>query len=290
MQGEIKKFKFKESVKFQIEVVSLKSLVDRNKPDIIKPHRTDFYHIFLFENCSPTHFIDFDPVSVQHGTLLFINKDSVHQFDRKLEYNGYVIVFTNEFFCTNDTDFKFLRSTLLFNNLTAERKLLLSNNLFKQFSDLRIAIQEELALPADKAQPQLLKNLLYNFLLLAEREKEKPHVTTLKNSVDTGLTLSFKDLVDENYSTIKNVFSFAEKLNISEKRLGKATSTVFGKKPKEIIDERIVLEAKRLLAHGSKTIKEIGFTLGFDEPTNFIKYFRKHTGKTPVEFRESFNL
>jgi len=51
-----------------------------------------------------------------------------------------------------------------------------------------------------------------------------------------------------------------------------------------------MLEAKRLLAHTNESVKEIGYNLGFDEPTNFIKYFRKHSNSTPIEFREQFAL
>ena len=72
--------------------------------------------------------------------------------------------------------------------------------------------------------------------------------------------------------------------------MNQATSKVLGKSPKELIDDRILLEAKRLLVHGNKSIKEIGFELGFEEPTNFIKYFRKHIGKTPMEFREGYSI
>jgi AraC family transcriptional regulator, transcriptional activator of pobA len=59
-----------------------------------------------------------------------------------------------------------------------------------------------------------------------------------------------------------------------------------GKTPKEIIDDRILLEAKRILAHTTESIKEISYYLGFEEPTNFIKYFKKHASVTPTEFRE----
>jgi AraC-like DNA-binding protein len=79
-------------------------------------------------------------------------------------------------------------------------------------------------------------------------------------------------------------------MSVSEKKLNKATNQVLGKSPKEIIDERVVLEAKRLLVHTSKSIKEVGFELGFDEPTNFIKYFKKHVGRTPIEFKGSFYI
>ena len=75
---------------------------------------------------------------------------------------------------------------------------------------------------------------------------------------------------------------------VSEKKLTKSIAATLGKSPKALIDERIVLEAKRLLVHTNSSIKEIGFDLGFDEPTNFIKYFRKHEAKTPIEFRKSF--
>jgi AraC family transcriptional regulator, transcriptional activator of pobA len=62
---------------------------------------------------------------------------------------------------------------------------------------------------------------------------------------------------------------------------------VLGKSPKVIISERVLLEIKRLLVHTNQSIKEIGFDLGFNEPTNFIKYFRQQTGQTPSEFRDS---
>ncbi|MEN9701160.1 MAG: hypothetical protein RIR55_475, partial [Bacteroidota bacterium] len=75
---------------------------------------------------------------------------------------------------------------------------------------------------------------------------------------------------------------------VSEKKLNKSTLKVLGKSPKVLIDERVVLEAKRLLAHTTSSIKEIGFELGFDEPTNFIKYFRKHVASTPIDFRSKY--
>jgi hypothetical protein len=100
---------------------------------------------------------------------------------------------------------------------------------------------------------------------------------------DTSLTIILHEAVVGVPYFITTV-----KCSTCEKRLGQATSKVLGKTPKELINDRTLLEAKRLLVHGNQSIKEIGFYLGFEEPTNFIKYFRKHTDKTPVEFRESY--
>jgi len=100
----------------------------------------------------------------------------------------------------------------------------------------------------------------------------------------------FKKLLDDNFITQKRVSFYCQELNISPKRLNKTTSKIFGKTPKNIIDDRVLLESKRLLAHTGESIKEISFSLGFEELTNFIKYFKKHTNKTPVEFRAEFNV
>jgi AraC family transcriptional activator of pobA len=97
----------------------------------------------------------------------------------------------------------------------------------------------------------------------------------------------FKDLLERNYRKFKSVNKYASDLGVSSRRLSQATTKILGKSPKELIDERILLESKRLLIHSSSTIKEIAYDLGFDEPTNFIKYFRKHNRSTPVEFREN---
>jgi AraC-like DNA-binding protein len=285
---EIKNYTFKSGTALQVEIVPLKTLTALNKEHLIIPHRTDFYHVFLFENCSPTHFVDFSPVKIKPYTLLFISKDRVHQFDRLLKYDGNVLIFTDDFFCTTDSDAKFLGSTILFNDLTDKLNLQLDKKAFNQFISICNSINAELKLPDDNSKHDILKNLLHNFLLLADREKRKDGFSEIKKGADLDYTLLFKDLLEKSFTGLKNVSAYAEKLHVSEKRLGQATSKVLGKTPKELINARTLLEAKRLLVHGNQSIKEIGFQLGFEEPTNFIKYFRKHTNKTPVEFRESY--
>ena len=289
MVNDIKKYKFKSDIDLQIEVVSLTNLLSSNKKYLVTPHRTEFYHIFLFENCNPTHVVDFNPIKIQSKSLLFIDKDRVHQFDQKKNYEGKVLIFTDNFFCTNNSDTKFLQSSILFNDLVDKPNIKIKEQ-FNTFINICNLIDEELKLPNDSAKHNILKNHLHNFLLLADREKRKQGFFEIKKSTDLDYTLLFKDFLENNFTKIKAVNGYAEKINVSEKRLNQATSKVLDKSPKELIDDRILLEAKRLLVHGNKSIKEIGFELGFEEPTNFIKYFRKHIGKTPMEFREKYLL
>ncbi len=287
MPNDVKKYKFKSGIDLQIEVVPLTTLLTSNKQHLVTPHRTDFYHIFLFENCKPTHFVDFNPIKINPNSLLFIDKDRVHQFDQLTKYEGKVLIFTDNFFCTASSDTQFLQSTILFNDLVDKPNIQVKEQI-KTFINICNLIDEELKSPTDSAKHNILKNHLHNFLLLADREKRQQGFSEIKKSIDLDYTLLFKDLLENNFTKIKSVSSYAEKLNVSEKRLNKATSKVLDKSPKELIDERILLEAKRLLVHGNKSIKEIGFELGFDEPTNFIKYFRRHIDKTPMEFRGKY--
>ena len=288
MADEIKKLKFKQNADLQIEVVPLQTLTTVSKDHLVTPHRTNFYHIFLFENCQPTHFVDFEPIKVRPYSLLFIDKDRVHQFDQLLKYEGRVLIFTEDFFCTSDTDTKFLRSSILFNDLADQPIIKLNKTDIEKYTNICENINEELNLPTDNSKHILLKNLLHNFLLLAEREKRKQGFTELKKGADLDYTLLFRDLLETNYTKLKSVNDYAKIICISEKRLGQATTKVLGKSPKEIINERILLEAKRLLVHTNLSIKEIGQELGFEDPAYFVRHFKKNTETTPVEFRVSF--
>ncbi|MCU0328622.1 MAG: helix-turn-helix transcriptional regulator [Chitinophagales bacterium] len=275
MTKEIKKLRFKPSEDLQIEVISLNQLVQANIEQMKHPHRVDFYHIYLFTSCHPTHYVDFEPISVEPYSLLFIDKDRVHYFDPNQPYDGFLIIFTDEFFCTSQQDINLLRSSILFNSIVDQPTVKLEKIDFEKYANLCRHILEELNLPADKAKPIIVKNLLHNLLLLAERDKLKQGFTKVKKGADLDYTMLFRDLLETNFTKLKSVNDYAKMICISEKRLGQATAKILGKSPKEIINDRILLEAKRLLVHTHLSIKEIGQNLGFEDPAYFIRYFKK---------------
>ena len=180
-----------------------------------------------------------------------------------------------------------MRSTVLFNDLFSVSQIQLSETA-PLFAELFQLMETELDNEKDNSQSDILKNLLHNLLLLSERERRKQDFHQIKKGADLDYVMLFKDLLDINYRKLKKVSDYSKKISVTEKRLNQATSKILDKSPKQMIDERVMLEAKRLLAHTNESVKEIGFDLGFDEPTNFIKYFRKHSHSTPIEFREQF--
>lgn len=288
MEKPIKSYDFKEGLTSEFEVVSISHLLRKNKEILSSPHRTAFYHVIWFQSGNPTFLVDFSPVKVKPDTILFLNKDTVQIFDSHESFEAKAILFTDHFFAKTEADLKFLGSTILFNDLLGVSKITLDAN-SAVFSTLFALMEGEVENPNDYFQSDILRNHLHSFLLLAERERRKQGFTEIRQSAELDYTILFKELVDAGYKQNKQVGYYAAQMSITEKRLNRATTKILGKTPKVLIDERVMLEAKRLLAHTRESIKEIAYELGFQEPTNFIKYFRKHNGNTPIAFREQFS-
>ena len=90
-----------------------------------------------------------------------------------------------------------------------------------------------------------------------------------------------------HHHRLYNIQDYQQKLGVTEKLLASSVREALGMPPKTYLDERRLLEAKRYLSYSDLSIKEVAFALNFDEPTNFNKFFRRHTGTTPQAFRLS---
>lgn len=289
MTTNITKYEFKEGLPHEFEIVDIGQLYKDSADILTASFRTGFYHIIWFQKGSPTFLVDFNPVKIKPNAILFLPKNTVQRFGKNSAFEGKAILFTESFFCKTENETKFLRTSILFSDLLSVTQIQLQNKA-TLFTDLLQLMEIELSNKIDISQADILRNFLHNFLLLSERERRKQNFTEIVKGANLDYVMLFKDLLEANYRNLKQVSNYAKKLSVTEKRLNQATSKVLGKSPKQMINERVMLEAKRLLAHTNKSIKEIGFELGFDEPTNFTKYFLQHTNFTPVKFREKFPL
>jgi AraC-like DNA-binding protein len=98
----------------------------------------------------------------------------------------------------------------------------------------------------------------------------------------------FRALVERDFMRTRDVSEYAARLGYSPRTVSRASHDVFGFAAKEFIDRRVILEAKRLLAHGELSAAQIATHLGFSSATNFTKFFRRHTGSSPGAFHETF--
>lgn len=289
MPRDILKYDFKEGLSQEIEILDMVSLYQEFEQELTSPHRAEFYQILWFQQGNPVHQVDFNPVQIEPNTVVFINKNSVQQFDNTIPFEGKVLLFTKDFFCKEQSDIAFLKSSILFHDLFAVSKVTIPN-ITPLYTKLFSAINTELAKPKDQYQADVLRNFLRNLLLLSERERRTQDFTEVKKGANLDYVMQFKELLEHQFHHERLVKNYANQMHITIKRLNLATSKILELSPKQIIDDRILLEAKRLLAHTTESVKEISFSLGFDEPTNFVKYFRKHHNTTPLEFRDSVLL
>ena len=98
----------------------------------------------------------------------------------------------------------------------------------------------------------------------------------------------FRNHLVKNYKKTRNAKDYAQTMNISYKHLNNICKSILGKTAKEFIDDYLILETKRHLASSNISIKELTFKMGFDEPTNFVKFFKKHTQQTPSQFKKLY--
>ena len=284
MSASLPTIVFRPDLTLGVELITIRRILDTPAPALLAPVRAGFYHLIWVQRGHAVHTVDFQRVALAPGSLLFVGPGRVHTFDLTADYDGQLLLFTDAFFARSEEDARFLRTASLFQDLL-DVPVVLAGAEAPALAALFAQVATELTHALDPYQPIVLQNLVHNFLLLAERARRQQGYRPLDRGPDLTYTMRFLDLVEQQFRTVRTVHRYAAQLSVAEKRLAQATANTLGKRPKELLDERVTLEAKRLLVHTRDTSKEIGFALGFAEPTNFVKYFRRQTSWTPSEFR-----
>ena len=284
---DIQKYKFKEGLPHEFELLNLGELYSNSFDDLIISHRTDFYQIIWFKTGSPIHIVDFNPIQIEPNSILFVDKNSVQCFDSTVPIDGEILLFTDNFFCQTEDDTQFLRGNMLFNDLYSISTIKI-NEKVAVFDSIFQFIKTELTYGVDNYQADILRNHLKNLLLISERARQNQSNLSINKGPDLDWVIKFRALLDKQFHKHKSVTKYTDQLHVTQKRLNAATLKIMAITPKQMIDARVILESKRLLVHTVNSVKEIGYTLGFEEPTNFVKFFKKHQGITPIEFRNRF--
>ena len=157
----------------------------------------------------------------------------------------------------------------------------------EEFHTIFIEISKEYGRRKKPGTKEILRLLLKVLLLKLERVKQTA-VAGQTNSEQLAKFDHFRDYLAKHYQTTRKVNAYAEMLRISSKHLNTICKSVAGVTAKECIDDFLTLEIRRVLATSAESVQELTYSFGFDEPTNFVKYFKKHTGKTPAQFRALF--
>ena len=277
----LRKILFKESVKTDgFESLSLAELIAKPKDhDCYRPHRITFNWIFFITVGSVNHMVDFKTYKVEKNECLVISQNQIQSFDPNSIYIGYAFLFTNDYLHNHVSSSSYYMVNNLFNYHASLQKHSVNkgiisdiDRLSKEFNDSKYSLKFE-----------IIKSLFSVVLLkLSSLNQEN-----LSNQTTKGFQIfeQFRFLVEKDYAKSRNVKFHIKTLGVSHKHLNEICKRFTRKTAKEFIDYFIILEIKRKLSSTNSSIKNICYDCGFDETTNFQKYFKKHTGVTVTKFR-----
>lgn len=280
------KYSFNKSLGLQIATVPIaQTILQQCKRT--KPHRTSFYRIIWFQEGNPVHSVDMEQIAIHSPAILFIHKDKVHLFDADHLHDGKVLIFTEEFYCRTKSDEDFLTNCNIFNNSSNSFLVpVIPEIMLDAFNE----IESEINKGTGSFSSQILYSMLNVLLFTAERLVATGTNSAIENNNSAHIATRFCVLLEGRYFQNKSVKEYASTLNLSVNKLNNALVLIKGKSAKQLIVERVLSEAKRLLLFSDSSVKEISFNLGFNEPTNFNKFFLKNTGFTPVAFKQRRHL
>jgi AraC family transcriptional regulator, transcriptional activator of pobA len=274
----------------EFKVLSLENFVDGHKDNMTRPHRHSFYQILWFTDCFGTHFVDFDPYGIEPNTIFFVAKGQIHYFDDSVP-RGHMIHFNDSFL--NNISRK-PDSCLLYDvfiRLNHEPYVRPVGEDLARLAELMALMNAEYPVrSAFGENNEILRHLVSIFLLLAKRirwlsENSKP----ARPASGAYLFLRFRALLEERFKESHSVRDYAATLGTSGKKLANCCKSTAGRSSEEIIRDRVLLEAKRLLFHSDMTVQEVAYHLGFRDPYYFTRFFKKNAGCAPREFKQRFH-
>jgi AraC family transcriptional regulator, transcriptional activator of pobA len=276
----IYKAKNKKMDELGIDIIKLGEKINETY-NTSETHRHEFYEFFLFIKAEGIHEIDFHYSPVTNNSVHIVAPGQVHRLSVK-NVHGYVICFSEEFIClrTNTTlselyPFFKLANSSAFNidEITAQNLTELIERLYKDYK-LSTTIDTELV-------KHYIHIVLIKFRIYFEQFVQLDKSIYIKNAK----VIQFKELINKNYLFHKSIAAYAAELNVSANHLNALCKKHEGVSAIHLVHQRLLLESKRMLAITDLSIKEIAFTLRFEEMAYFIRFFKKNTGETPGKYR-----
>jgi len=270
-----------------IEIIELNELYSRKgnlDHDPSVAHRLGFYILIYVNKGKGNHFIDFNHYPFAPGSIIFVNKDQIHAFDLKKDLQGKVILFNQSF--VDEISSKLRMPIFSMDYLISSYSPVFSVDGELQQSCDRI-LSEITKENEHKQSNKFIIELLFSSMLL-KLMRVRP--TTLKESVNEHQVKRirlFLTLLNKHHHTYRNVAFYADHMGMSYKQLNKLCKITSNKTAKQVIDFYLLIEAKRKLVIEQSSVKEVAYALGFDENSNFIKFFKKHTEQTPSQFKKA---
>lgn len=240
------------------------SIRDIREMDMVQSlHRHNFYYLLLLQKGAGSHSVDFTDYTITDHTIFFLRPGQVHAINLHAGSTGYLIQFNQSF-----DPSPLLRTAAQQNYYHYNKSLSFCADILEEFTHQHEKYED------------VIKSLLHIFFIQLIRTQNTPGTN------DQLQTL--QDLITTHIKKYKQVADYAALLHLSSYQLNAITKSALGKTCSTLINDHIILEAKRQLLATTNLVNEIAWQLGYEDVSYFIRFFKKHTGQTPEAFRQNF--
>lgn len=272
-----------QTIEFQIEVF------DKNRDfKVSYPHRhDDFYEILYITHGTGHYTIDFVKHPIRPDTIFFLSPGQIHELEVSDDIKGYIFLFTSAFYHFNKTNpYKLFELPFFYSFADETAPLILNetpqkNYVIELFKNA-IAENEHTLPDKDEAVRALLDLLLIQCKRWYPTQAidEKTHKSKI-------LVKRFKQLIEEKCQENLSIKEYAQLLNLTPNHISETVKFVTGRTATDLINDRMIMEIKRMLLHTQLSVSEIAYALNFSDQSYFSKYFKKLTGMSPGQFKRN---
>ena len=272
-----------------IEILTIENLSNRkndadHNPE--KAHQVAFNMIVYYTAGVSKQLVDFVWHPVKANSIIHLSKGQINAFQFTEGLKGFILVFTEDFLKKQMNSLPKNEIERLFNAHLFAPSIQVpeDSNVLNYF---QLFFEEYSNVKEDYNQNNVYASL--HAIIFSKLERLKQLQTSHFNRTEKVVTfLNFKSLLEDNFSKSRNADFYAKKLSLTYKHLNTICKDTVHITAKQFIDTFVILEAKRLLINSEIKSTELAYRLGFEEPTNFVKYFKKHTGSTPNNFKKDY--
>lgn len=264
----------------EVEATTVASMLARGGPEgFVDVQRPEFHFLLAPSSGAGSHMIDFADHPLTPGSVLWVRPGQVQRWGDVTAYDGQVLIWPAGLLdplTSHLTGSETPGGTGWWSpgDAAAADALRLVAALAELADDQ--SVPRELRAPA---LTHLLATLLLRLTAQAQSRPDAPH--------GSEPWLAFRELLEDEHARHHDVAWYAERLGWSSRTLARATKAATGRSPKELVDERVLLEARRLLAHSDLSVARVGEAIGFDDASNFGAWFKHRAGQTPAAFRRT---
>ncbi len=265
------------SFKTDEPLVQVRHIEHKNSYDFTREHRHTYFELFFFETGGGSQLIDFIDLPVKEYSVYLVFPQQIHLLKRAPAATGRLVQFGEEIIIS--IQLRTLLQQHFFSHMPA---LILEQDSkkFQQANAIVNLISESTAI-STAASHEI--SVHYLQALLLHLLSGSDHNLAVNHSGERKILFAFQQILENQFLENHQVAKYAAALNTTEKKLAAVTRNLLGLSPLQVIHNRILLEAKRMLLFQEIAHKEIAFQLGFDSPASFSLFIKNKTGFTPSE-------